>query len=65
MSVGKSYEEYKNALSIKSGKNLATVTPQSFVVKIRGTLVFLCPKERDIDRERTRKRERERERGRE
>ncbi len=58
-SVGKSYEEYKNVLSIKSGKNLATVTPQSFGVKIRGTLVFLCPKERD--RERARKRERERE----
>jgi hypothetical protein len=46
----------KNALSLNAGKNLATVTPQSFGVKIRGTLVFLCPKEKDRDRERARER---------
>jgi hypothetical protein len=79
---------------MKSGKNLATVTPQPFygqkgegplekpkkypiicfapdkkiiskTFKTRGTLVFLCPKERDREKERAREGEREQERARE
>ncbi len=58
---GKSYEEYK-----KSASYIHYFLPQtkkliSRTFKIRGTLVFLCPKERDGDKERDRERERERE----